>query len=73
MKQLTDECHEHGCAVMIQLTHLGRRTRWDKGDWLPVVSPIAPARAGAPRLPEEIEDWDIARIIARLSPMPPSG
>src|SRR5690606_28369726 len=24
MKQLTDECHDHGCAVMIQLTHLGR-------------------------------------------------
>ena len=31
-------CHEHGCAVMIQLTHLGRRTGWDKADWLPVVS-----------------------------------
>ncbi len=26
MKQLTDACHEHGAAVMIQLTHLGRRT-----------------------------------------------
>ena len=30
MKNLTDDCHEQGCAVMIQLTHLGRRTRWDK-------------------------------------------
>ena len=39
LKDLTDECHEHGAAVMIQLTHLGRRTRWDKADWLPVVSP----------------------------------
>ena len=38
MKQLTDACHEHDCAVMIQLTHLGRRTSWNKGDWLPVVS-----------------------------------
>ena len=26
LKRLTDECHEHGSAVMIQLTHLGRRT-----------------------------------------------
>ena len=26
LKKLTDEVHEHGCAVMIQLTHLGRRT-----------------------------------------------
>ncbi len=39
MRQLTDEVHEHDCAVMIQLTHLGRRTRWDKADWLPVVAP----------------------------------
>jgi len=31
MKDLADACHEHGAAVMIQLTHLGRRTRWDKG------------------------------------------
>jgi len=41
MKALSDECHEHGAAVMIQLTHLGRRTNWDKGDWLPVVAPSA--------------------------------
>ena len=41
MKRLTDDCHEAGAAVMIQLTHLGRRTRWDKGDWLPTVSSSA--------------------------------
>jgi len=39
MRELTDACHEHGTAVMIQLTHLGRRTSWSKADWLPVVSP----------------------------------
>ncbi len=39
VKNLTDACHEHDCAVMIQLTHLGRRTSWNKGDWLPAVSP----------------------------------
>ena len=38
MRNLTDAVHEHGCAVMIQLTHLGRRTTWNKGDWLPSVS-----------------------------------
>lgn len=31
-KRIADECHGHGAAVMIQLTHLGRRTRWDAGD-----------------------------------------
>jgi len=63
MKKLTDECHDHGCAVMIQLTHLGRRTTWNKGDWLPSVSP-GPFREPAHRaFPKVVEDWDIARII----------
>ena len=38
IQNLADSCHEHGCAVMIQLTHLGRRTGWNKGEWLPSVS-----------------------------------
>ncbi|WP_372874434.1 FAD-dependent oxidoreductase [Pseudomonas sp.] len=63
MKDLTDECHEHGAAVMIQLTHLGRRTRWDKGDWLPVVSPSHNREAAHRAFPKKIEDWDIERII----------
>ena len=63
MKQLTDECHDHGCAVMIQLTHLGRRTRWDKADWLPVVSASHEREPSHKAFPKKAEDWDIARII----------
>ena len=37
-----DEVHEHGAACMIQLTHLGRRTAWNKADWLPVLAPEGP-------------------------------
>jgi N-methyl-L-proline demethylase len=63
MRELADACHDAGAAVMIQLTHLGRRTRWDKGDWLPVLSP-GPVREPAHRaFPKVIEDWDISRII----------
>ncbi|NUH66428.1 NADH:flavin oxidoreductase [Sulfitobacter sp. S0837] len=63
IRELTDACHEHGAAVMIQLTHLGRRTTWNKGDWLPAVSP-GPHREPAHRaFPKVLEDWDIARII----------
>jgi len=64
MRRLADECHEHGSAVMIQLTHLGRRTAWNKADWLPIVAPSAirePAHRG---FPKTIEDWDIDRIVA---------
>ncbi|WP_096787820.1 N-methyl-L-proline N-demethylase HpbA [Rhodobacter sp. CZR27] len=63
MKQLVDECHDHGAAVMIQLTHLGRRTRWDKADWLPVVAPSHEREAAHRAFPKRLEDWDIARII----------
>ncbi|MEJ2631143.1 MAG: NADH:flavin oxidoreductase [Acidihalobacter sp.] len=63
MKDLTDAVHEQGAAVMIQLTHLGRRTRWDKEFWLPVVSPSHRREAAHRAFPKKMEDWDIERII----------
>lgn len=63
MKDLTDAVHEQGAAIMIQLTHLGRRTRWDKGNWLPVVSPSNHREAAHRAFPKRMEDWDIERII----------
>ncbi|TCL75831.1 NADH:flavin oxidoreductase [Rhizobium sp. BK251] len=64
LKRLAEDCHEYGAAVMIQLTHLGRRTGWNKGDWLPVLAP-SPIREPAHRaFPKEAEDWDIERIVA---------
>ncbi|MER9136100.1 NADH:flavin oxidoreductase [Mesorhizobium sp. M0830] len=63
IRQMTDAVHEEGAAIMIQLTHLGRRTRWDKGDWLPVVAPSHHREASHRAFPKKIEDWDIERII----------
>ncbi len=64
LRDLADDCHAHGAAVMIQLTHLGRRTSWNKADWLPVLAP-SPVREPAHRaFPKEMEDWDIERIVA---------
>ncbi len=63
LRRLADDCHEHGGAVMIQITHLGRRTNWNHSDWLPVLAP-SPVREPAHRsFPKEAEDWDIARIV----------
>ncbi|WP_417210596.1 FAD-dependent oxidoreductase [Antarctobacter sp.] len=64
IRQLTDACHDHGCAVMIQLTHLGRRTTWNKGDWLPSVSSSKHREPAHKAFPKRAEDWDIERIIA---------
>ena len=72
MRALTDACHEHDCAVMIQLTHLGRRTRWDKADWLPVVSAATSARrrtAPFRRRPRT----GTSPGSSRTMPTPPSG
>lgn len=63
IKNLTDACHEHDCAVMIQLTHLGRRTNWNKGNWLPSVSSSKHREPAHRAFPKLIEDWDIERII----------
>ena len=63
LKKITKECHEYGAKVMIQITHLGRRTNWNHSDWLPVLS-SSPIREPAHRaFPKEAEDWDINRII----------
>lgn len=64
IRQLTDGVHEHGAAVMIQLTHLGRRTHWAKGDWLPAVSSSKHREPAHHAFPKLAEDWDIERIIA---------
>ncbi len=63
LKRLADECHEYGTAVMIQITHLGRRTNWNHSDWLPVVAPSRVREAAHRSFPKEAEDWDIERII----------
>ena len=63
IQNLTNAVHEHGCAVMIQLTHLGRRTNWNKGDWLPSVSSSKHREPAHRAFPKLIEDWDIDRII----------
>jgi N-methyl-L-proline demethylase len=64
IRRLTDALHEHGCAAMIQLTHLGRRTVWNKGNWLPSVSSSRHREPAHKAFPKLAEDWDITRIIS---------
>ena len=63
LKALTDAVHAHGAAVMIQITHLGRRTGWNKKEWLPVLAPSAVREQAHRAFPKVIEDWDIERIV----------
>ena len=63
IKKLTDTIHDHDCKIMIQLTHLGRRTSWSKGDWLPSLSSGKHREPAHKAFPKVMESWDIDRII----------
>ena len=63
LRDLADSCHEHGAAVMIQLTHMGRRTGYAGGDWLPVIAPSAIREPAHRAHPKAMEAWDIARVV----------
>jgi 2,4-dienoyl-CoA reductase-like NADH-dependent reductase (Old Yellow Enzyme family) len=63
IKKFTDTIHDHDCKIMIQLTHLGRRTSWSKGDWLPSLSSGKHREPAHKAFPKVMESWDIERII----------
>lgn len=67
IRQMTDELHEHGCAAMIQISHLGRRTGWGQDDWLPVIAPSRLREPAHRTHPKEAEHWDIARIVTQYA------
>lgn len=63
LRQLSDEVHEHGAAVMTQLTHLGHRTSNYTHDWIPALS-VSPVRESAHRaFTRAAEEPDIDRIV----------
>lgn len=63
LRELSDACHEYDTAVMMQITHLGRRTNWNHSDWLPVLAPSAVREPAHRAFPKIIEDWDIERVV----------
>jgi 2,4-dienoyl-CoA reductase-like NADH-dependent reductase (Old Yellow Enzyme family) len=63
LKAIADDVHGYDCAIMIQITHLGRRTGWNRGDWFPVLAPSAVREPAHRAFPKVMEDFDIARVI----------
>jgi 2,4-dienoyl-CoA reductase-like NADH-dependent reductase (Old Yellow Enzyme family) len=61
-RQFAKRIHRHGAALMCQITHMGRRTGWAGGDWLPTMAP-SPIRDPAHHsVPYEMSARDIARV-----------
>jgi len=63
LESLGERVHRYGAAVFCQITHLGRRGRWDSHYWLPLVAPSATREAAHRSYAKEMEDWDFRRII----------
>ena len=62
LQEFSARVHRHGAKIFCQITHMGRRTRWDAENWMPTIS-SSPVREPSHRsFPKEMEEWDIARV-----------
>jgi len=63
LRRLTDEVHEEGAAVMIQLTHLGHRTSNYTHEWLPAISASNVREPAHRAFTKAAEEWDLDRVL----------
>lgn len=69
-QNLADAVHKHGGKIMIQITHMGRRSRWDGFDWSTLVSPSGirePVHRSTCKTIEEEEIWRIIGDFAQAA------
>ncbi|WP_290786373.1 dimethylglycine demethylation protein DgcA [Halomonas sp.] len=69
-QNLADAVHKHGGKIMIQITHMGRRSRWDGYDWTTLLSPSGirePVHRSTCKTIEEEEIWRIVGDFAQAA------
>ncbi len=57
----------HGATILCQVTHMGRRTGWAAGDWLPTLGPSVVRDPAHHSVPYEMASADIARVIRNFA------
>ncbi|MGI9301911.1 MAG: FAD-dependent oxidoreductase [Gammaproteobacteria bacterium] len=62
-EEFSERIHAHDCALVCQLSHLGRRTTWNAADWLPVIAPSRVREPAHRGFPKEMDQSDIDRVI----------
>lgn len=62
-RRMAAAIHAHGAVCTVQLTHGGRRERWDDAHWLPAFAPSRLRELIHRSFPAEMEDHDVARIV----------
>lgn len=69
-QNLADAVHRHGGKIMIQITHMGRRSRWDGENWPNLMSPSGirePVHRATCKTIEEEEIWRVIGDFARAA------
>jgi 2,4-dienoyl-CoA reductase-like NADH-dependent reductase (Old Yellow Enzyme family)/pyruvate/2-oxoglutarate dehydrogenase complex dihydrolipoamide dehydrogenase (E3) component len=62
-RRMAAAIHEHGARCTVQLTHGGRRERWDIANWLPTYSSSSLREIIHGSFPVLMEDYDIRRVV----------
>ncbi|MEQ5833743.1 dimethylglycine demethylation protein DgcA [Marinobacter sp. NFXS9] len=62
-QNLADAVHKYGGKIMIQITHMGRRSRWDGENWPNLMSPSGIREPVHRATCKTIEEEEIRRII----------
>ena len=62
-REFSDRIHRHGARLMIQLTHMGRRTKSDTDNWMPTIAPSIRREPASRSVPKEMEQEDIDRVV----------
>jgi len=60
---LSARLHALGAGLMCQITHLGRRTYWSRGHWLPTIAPSCVREPAHRSFPKAMEHFDIRRVV----------
>ncbi len=61
---LSERVHRHGAKIICQISHLGRRSTWNAGHWLPIVAPSRVREPAHRGFPKAMDQWDIRRVTA---------
>ncbi|NKB62676.1 MAG: NAD(P)-binding protein [Gammaproteobacteria bacterium] len=63
LQSFSQRVHDEGAAIMIQLTHLGRRGETNTQNWLPTIAPSMIRETGHRSFPREMDLNDIQRVV----------
>ena len=63
LQSFSERIHAEGAAIMMQITHLGRRGETASQNWLPTIAPSVVRETGHRSIPKAMDRHDIERVV----------